>query len=116
MKVKEIKRWLTYLDDDAEVYRDHGCLTCGEAEGDLEIEPLPEDPVPPDALYDIPTCPLHWLARVAGKLYLVPAMGNGWAHRTPYAGVCPVIAHFPRVSLKYAMGCNIPWAALEDHV
>lgn len=99
------------MEDDANVYLDHDCLTCGDAEGDLEIEPLPTAPRQPDALYDPPGMPLHWLARVEGKLWIVPALHHGWDSRSKYHGPPPEMAGYQAVSMKYALGCDIPWSA-----
>jgi len=63
-----------------------------------------------DTLFDVPGRPLDWLVRLRGDLWLVPAAQDGWGHRRKYLGHTPETAGYPQVSLKYAMGCGIPWS------
>ena len=120
MFAKEIKDWVRHLPDDSKVYLASGCLNSEDAEGDLELEERIEVPKlaepqkdkaskKPNTLFDIPSLPLDWLVRLDGCYWLVPAVAQGWKLRRPYRGLDPDKAMYKEVSLKYAMGCGIPW-------
>jgi hypothetical protein len=36
--------------------------------------------------YESKSLPLHWVVEIGGAWWIVPAVANGWARRTPYEG------------------------------
>lgn len=69
----------------------------------------------PDQLIVHPGLPRAWLARVQGKLWIVPAGRYGWDQKSEYLGQNPRLAGFQVVDKKLAAGCGIPWSEEQNN-
>lgn len=56
-------------------------------------------------LYSAKMLPMHWIVDDGERLWIVPAMADGWRNRTPYRGT---LDYCERVEPWYAIGIGIP--------
>jgi len=55
-------------------------------------------------IYECSALPLHWVVEADGRMFVVPAVHNGWQKRTPYRGYRESLR---KVSSSYLIGLGV---------